>query len=88
MTKIRRLSLHRHLEKKKPEATKGVEDHIKLIAVALNTLYAGRANQRFLERGEPLSPLRHNVDLGDRGEEYMEVYWAKCDGAVLLQAEP
>jgi hypothetical protein len=35
--KIRRLSLHRHLEKKKLEATTGVEHHVKFVAVTLNT---------------------------------------------------
>jgi hypothetical protein len=32
--KIRRLSLHRHVEKKKLETIKGVVDHIKFIAIA------------------------------------------------------
>jgi hypothetical protein len=34
---IRRLSLHGHLEKKKLEVIKGVEDHVKFAAVTLNT---------------------------------------------------
>jgi hypothetical protein len=34
---IRRLSLHLHLENKKLEADKGVEDHVKFLAVTLNT---------------------------------------------------
>jgi hypothetical protein len=34
---IRRLSLHRHLEKKKLEVIKGVEDHVKFAPVTLNT---------------------------------------------------
>jgi hypothetical protein len=34
---IRRLSLHRHLEKKELEVMKGVEHHVKFVAVTLNT---------------------------------------------------
>ncbi|KIJ98585.1 hypothetical protein K443DRAFT_9023 [Laccaria amethystina LaAM-08-1] len=64
-------TLHRHPEKKKLETTKGVANHIKFIAVALNTVYAGRANRRFLERrGEAKfssSPPGHNADSRNRG---------------------
>jgi hypothetical protein len=71
---IRRLSLHLHLENKKLEADKGVEDHVKFLAVTLNTaleLVRRKGESALLERrGEAKfssSPLRHNIDLRNRG---------------------
>ncbi|KIJ92081.1 hypothetical protein K443DRAFT_685477 [Laccaria amethystina LaAM-08-1] len=74
---IRRLSLHRHLEKKKLEVIKGVEDHVKFAPVTLNTALEviRRKGESALFREERFSwsPLRLDVDLHNRGEGRVEV---------------
>jgi hypothetical protein len=64
--KIRRPGLHRHLEKKELEVTKGVEDHVKFVAVALNTALEAirrKGESALLKRRRGSSAMRHNVDL-------------------------
>ncbi|KIK08324.1 hypothetical protein K443DRAFT_672338, partial [Laccaria amethystina LaAM-08-1] len=67
------LNLHRHLEKKKLEVIKGVEDHGEFAAVTLNTaleVVRGKAESAlFKEDMLSSSPLRHNVGLHNRGGE-------------------
>jgi hypothetical protein len=73
--------LHRHLEKKELEVTKGVEDHVKFVAVALNT-----ALETVRSKGESALLMR-------RGEgrvqcDTMSIYAVEEEKSVWKFVEP